>query len=245
MNPEFLIIFVASATIATSALSSLLGMGGGMLLMLVLISCTDLSTAMIVHGVIQFTSNGSRAILNYKHIKWKILPEYFIGAISAIVIFFLFDIVIEKKLLLFMLASIPFLTFLERFSKHLNIDSPFRPLACGSIVTLTQLSVGVSGPLLDVFYLSGKQPRHQVIATKALTQTLGHLLKTVFYLSVTNGFSGEKSLISFLPIFCLTTVLGTKLGKNMLDRISDYHFRKMAKPFLVLIAVSTFLKALY
>ena len=48
-------------------------------------------------------------------------------------------------------------------------------MSTGVVVSATQLLAGASGPLLDVFYLNTPLNRYQVIASKAITQTLGHV----------------------------------------------------------------------
>lgn len=61
------------------------------------------------------------------------------------------------------------------------------------MVTAAQLAAGASGPLLDVFYLNTKLDRLAIVATKALTQTLGHLLKLGYYVGVI-GLTGVDDL---------------------------------------------------
>ena len=57
-------------------------------------------------------------------------------------------------------------------------------------MTAAQLFAGASGPLLDFFYLHARLDRYQVVANKALTQTIGHMLKLVYYGGVM-GVSGD------------------------------------------------------
>ena len=54
-------------------------------------------------------------------------------------------------------------------------------LACGIVNMACLLSAGVSGPILDVFYINSGLTRHQVIAIKGFTQTTGHLLKILYF----------------------------------------------------------------
>jgi uncharacterized membrane protein YfcA len=49
------------SVLLTSILSGILGMAGGMILMAILVSTVSVATAMMIHGVVQATSNGSRA----------------------------------------------------------------------------------------------------------------------------------------------------------------------------------------
>ena len=58
-------------TFATALISGMFGMGGGMILMGVLLALLPLSQAMVLHGSVQLTSNGSRAWLLRRHIRWR------------------------------------------------------------------------------------------------------------------------------------------------------------------------------
>src|SRR3954462_9256840 len=56
-------IVIVVAVVLTSMLLGVLGMAGGILLMALLVSLKSIAAAMIIHGVVQATSNGSRAWL--------------------------------------------------------------------------------------------------------------------------------------------------------------------------------------
>src|SRR4051794_18407553 len=63
-------IVIVGAVVLTSMLSGVLGMAGGILLMALLVSLKSIAAAMIIHGVVQATSNGSRAWLLRKHVAY-------------------------------------------------------------------------------------------------------------------------------------------------------------------------------
>lgn len=63
-----LVVFV------TSTLSGVLGMAGGMILMAVLATTLPIAAAMMLHGAVQLTANGSRAWFLREHIQWMVLP---------------------------------------------------------------------------------------------------------------------------------------------------------------------------
>jgi uncharacterized membrane protein YfcA len=94
-------------------------------------------------------------------------------------------------------------------------------------VTAAQLFAGASGPLLDVFYLNARLDRYQIIANKALTQTLGHLLKLVYYGGVI-GVTGDGIEPVALLLAVPAAILGTRLGTRLLDHMGDTHFRRMS-----------------
>jgi hypothetical protein len=104
---------------------------------------------------------------------------------------------------------------------------------CGLLVTLLNLTAGVAGALLDVFFVRTQLTRHQVVATKAVTQTLSHIQKLVYFgiivrevASDTPGVHAAAELpwwifVAVIPL----SMLGTTAGKRVLDRMTDTNFR--------------------
>jgi hypothetical protein len=73
------------------------------------------------------------------------------------------------------------------------------------------LVAGVSGPLLDVFFVRAELSRHAVVATKAATQSLAHLAKVAVYgAALSAGGTGVPWLVVLLGV--PLSVLGTALG---------------------------------
>src|SRR3546814_5444179 len=53
---------------------------------------------------------------------------------------------------------------------------------------------GVSGPLLDVFFVRSSMDRRAVVATKAACQTLSHLAKLIYFAHAMGGESGADEV---------------------------------------------------
>jgi len=60
----FVVALLAFSTLATSFISCILGMVGGMILMGVLLALLPLPSAMLLHGVVQLAANGWRALMS-------------------------------------------------------------------------------------------------------------------------------------------------------------------------------------
>ena len=209
--------------LATSMLSGLLGMAGGMVLMAVLAATLPIATAMILHGAVQLTANGARAWFLRQHIRWSILPWYAAGAALVLALFSMLVLVPEAG---WVLVCIGMLSLAGRFSGHvarMEVTRPAVASLCGAVVTAAQLLAGASGPLLDVFYLHSQMTRHEVVASKAITQAFGHVLKIGYY-GVIIGSSATLPT-PFLMLAMAAAVLGTRLGTTLLDRINERRFR--------------------
>ena len=98
---------------------------------------------------------------------------------------------------------------------------------------MTGLNVlaGVSGPLLDVFFVRTALSRHAIVATKAATQAFSHSVKMVFY-GVPIFASTQPSGLPpwyFFAIAAPLAMLGAVLGGRMLDRMNDINFLKWTR----------------
>ncbi len=227
-------VLIASV-FATSVLSGVLGMAGGMILMAILVSMMSVPAAMIVHGAVQATSNGSRAWILRAHIRWRVLPPYLLGSAAALAVFKALTLVPDAGLVLVLVGVFAWLARLVPRLKGLDVERPATAVACGATVTAAQLFAGASGPLLDVFYLNASLDRYQVIASKAFTQTIGHLLKLAYYATL---IGVAESLPWWLFVVAMATaVTGTRVGTRLLDRWRDEMFRSVSG--WVILAIAT------
>jgi uncharacterized protein len=225
---------ILASVLVTSILSGVLGMAGGMILMAVLVSAVPVASAMMIHGAVQATSNGSRAWFLRTSIQWQIMPAYVLGAALALLLFAVLTYVPDANLILIVVGAFPFLARLVPHLRGLDVGKPVVAVCCGMVVTSAQLLAGASGPLLDVFYLNSKLNRFQIIASKAVTQTLGHLLKLVYYgwiIGVSQHFE-----IGFYLLAMAFAVAGARIGTHLLGGISDDRVRRLSGYVILVIA---------
>jgi uncharacterized membrane protein YfcA len=229
-----MIPLLLSAILATSIISGVLGMAGGMILMAILVSTFPVGTAMMLHGAVQATANGSRAWFLRTHIQWHVLPPYALGAGLTVGAFTALAILPDADLILIAVGLLPWLARLTPKLKGLEISHRPTAFACGVVVTAAQLFAGASGPLLDVFYLNTRLNRFQVIASKAFTQTLGHLLKLLYY-GLIIGVSGSVEAWLYV-LAIITAIIGTRIGTRLLARVTDERFRTASSMLILAIA---------
>jgi uncharacterized membrane protein YfcA len=214
------------SALATSLLSGLVGMAGGVVLMAVLVNILPVSSAMVLHGITQFTANGSRTLILRKHLMWRLLPGYILGASVAVAGFSALLFVPEASVVLILVGLFPWLARLQPKSSALNITRPASNIICGFSVTSAQLLAGAAGPLLDLFYLNSGLDRQTVVANKALTQTIGHLLRIFYYGAI---ISVATPLPNWLFLAAaIAAVIGTRLGTWLLARWDDQRFQRVS-----------------
>ena len=214
---------IISSALATSVLSGLVGMAGGVVLMAILINVLPVSSAMVLHGVTQFTANGSRTLILRRFLLWQLLPGYMLGAALAVAGFSALLFVPDASVVLILVGLFPWVAKLKPKLGGLNITRPLSSVLCGLSVTSAQLLAGAAGPLLDMFYLNSGLDRQTVVANKAMTQTIGHLLRILYYGAI---ISVETLLPNWLFLAAaVTAVLGTRIGTWLLSRWDDAVFQ--------------------
>jgi uncharacterized membrane protein YfcA len=190
---------------------------------------------MVLHGVTQTASNGSRIWLYRSHIRWLVLIPYAVGAFACLAIFAAFAFVPSKGLLFIIIGSFPFLAI--RLPKSIELDMERKPVSmmCGFVVTLAQLLAGASGPILDIFYIQSRLTRFEILGTKAITQTLGHVIKLVYYAFFISIAVDIPPYV--YPLVVAAAIAGNALGKLVLEQMSDAQFRTIGRRIIMVIGV--------
>ena len=246
MGVDILTLIIVVASFATAFLSSIFGMLGGLILMGILVSLIQVGPAMILHGLIQMTSNGYRAWLNQKDINWKIIGTLFLGNIIAMATLFFIAFVPDRITVLFALGILPYIAW--AMPNNLSFDVTKTPIGilAGMVVVGTNLLAGVGGPLLDVFFQRVEMTRHQVVATKAVAQFLGHVSKVIFFGGLAVTSSAENWPVFWLLITAMiVSVIGTTLGKKVLDRINDKTFFSWTQRIMLTVGAVMIARAIY
>ena len=246
MGVDILTLIIVVASFATAFLSSIFGMLGGLILMGILVSLIQVGPAMILHGLIQMTSNGYRAWLNQKDINWKIIGTLFLGNIIAMAMLFFIAFVPDRITVLFALGILPYIAW--AMPNNLAFDVTKTPIGilAGMVVVGTNLLAGVGGPLLDVFFQRVEMTRHQVVATKAVAQFLGHVSKVIFFGGLAVTSSAENWPVFWLLITAMiVSVIGTTLGKKVLDRINDKTFFSWTQRIMLTVGAVMIARAIY
>lgn len=233
----YLLLFTAA--LITSFISGVLSMAGGMILMGIFSFLLAVPAAMMLHGITQTFSNGSRVWWYRHHIRKVVLIPYTLGAFTILGIFSVTAFIPPAGLIFLLIGLFPFLTRMLPKSFNLDIEQPKIAFLSGLAVTLTQMLAGASGPVLDIFYLQSKLTKEEILGTKAVTQTFGHILKLIYYgsLMMSAGNSLNGWLITTVIVAAL---LGNFLGSLIVKRISDVQF-KMVGRYIVLIIGAIYL----
>jgi uncharacterized membrane protein YfcA len=226
---------LAGAILSTSFLSGIFGTAGGMLLMGILLLLMPFSAAMVLHGITQMASNIWRSWLWRSHIQWRVTGYFAMGAVNAALGFVLIAAVPTKSVALIILGLLPFVGLLLPRRLTPDITRPGHGFGCGILCTSLQLMAGVSGPVMDVYFIRSNLDRKQMVATKATIQAFGHFLKVAYFGQLLA--SGTDTVApTTIALAIALALIATQLSRSVLDAISDTQFRTWTRRLITVIA---------
>jgi uncharacterized membrane protein YfcA len=228
-------IGLAASIIATSFLSGLFGMAGGMVLMGLLLILLPVPAAMVLHGVTQVASNGARAWLWRRHIIWRLFAGYMAGAVLALGLFAMIQFIPSKAVVLIFIGLAPLMALAMPDRLMPNLLKPTHAAACGFICTVLQLLAGVSGPIFDAFFVKSGMDRKAQVSTKAVAQTFGHFVKLIYFGTII--VSDENHVEPAVMVVAVATaIFGTWLSRRILEGMTDHNFRTWSQRIIVTIS---------
>lgn len=243
MQTSLLIILAAGLC---AVISGLFGMAGGLIFMGIIASFMSVSAAMVVHGVVQSVSNGSRSTILRDHIRWDILGWQSLGALPAIFLMLWLAFTPNKSQLFLALGVLPLLLWLPKGVLAGDAEKPAHAVLCGTMVMGLNLSAGVAGPALDFFYVRTALSRKAIVATKAVTMFVSHLVKIGYFGIPLMRIQGLADLppIWVFAFAIPAVIIGTKTGTSLLERFSDVGFRKYTRILVTVVGAVYVLRGL-
>jgi uncharacterized protein len=226
----------AAAIVSTTFISGIFGMAGGMILMAILLAFLPLAPAMILHGLVKIAANARRAWQWRAHICWQPVAHYAAASVVVTAIMARVDFSASKAIALILIGLAPFVGLVLPARVAPDVRRRGHDYGCGAICTPLQLLAGVSGPILDVFFVRSTLDRKKLVATKAAVQLLGHILKIAYFGHVLATDGEAVPTIAALEAIPLA-VAGTHLSRFVLDVMGDTQFRIWSR--YVIGAVST------
>lgn len=230
---DHLHFLLCAISFLTSAVSAVLGIGGGILLLAAMSLVVPIASLIPLHGVVQLSSNFSRACAQPSALIWSIIVPFALGGLfGASLGSFLLPYFVWRFLPPILGVLILLFTWLPEQSRVGRIPGKFFSL--GAIQSFLSLFVGVSGPLNAPFLIREGLSRDQVVVTHAGQMTAVHLIKILTF-----GFLGfnysDHALVLFFMI--LGAVLGSMVGVKVRAMIPEELFKRMIKYLLSILAL--------
>jgi uncharacterized membrane protein YfcA len=133
-----------------------------------------------------------------------------------------------------LLGVTPFMARLTPSNLKPNPDSIWQGTFYGSVCMGLMLMTGVSGPLMDTFFLGGQFDRRGIIATKATCQVASHFIKLVYFGGIIDQAASVDPILAAVAIAASMT--GTTLSRRVLEAMSDLQFRSWARRLISVVA---------
>jgi uncharacterized protein len=226
---------IGASILATSFISGIFGMAGGLILLGVLLVFLDVAPAMVLFGAVQTVSNGWRSALWLRHVNWSIVWRYLVGSTLMFLVLRLVAVLPSKATLYIGLGLIPFAADLLPRKLTPDITRPGAPYICGAFIITLQLLAGAAGHILDIFFQKSPLDRKTIVGTKAVTQVTGHLYRILYFGSFEFAFDTSLPWWVYLAALVLS-VAGTSLAAPVLLRMSDTGFRAWSRRLTMSIA---------
>ena len=218
----------------TATLSGVLGMGGGITLITVMAIYLPPPVLIPLHGIVQLSSNLSRSILHFRHIRATILAPFAAGGLVGAALGSRLVVEIPEDLYKTVLAVfILVFTWMPKLKGVRPIPGRFAIL--GAVATFISLFVGATGPLIAPFFVREKGlDKRGIMACKASCQLVVHTLKIITFFAL--GFSVGPYL-GLLIGMVLVSFLGNYLGSLILGKLPENVFRWFFKILITVLAV--------
>ncbi|MCH8878390.1 MAG: sulfite exporter TauE/SafE family protein [Planctomycetes bacterium] len=225
---------LALAAFATSIISGIIGMGGGILLLATMLSFLSHAETIPAHGAVQLVSNGTRLLVFLRHIDVRTVLRFAAGALPGSIIGGLLLVWLRKD---HIDSTEPY--FKIAIGLYVLITT-FRPIAkrpasnesappristftlLGGLAGVLGLTIGAIGPLIAPAFLHAGFVKERMIATKAVCQMIIHVLKVPIFLA--SGLVDYTKLGQLIVVMSLMVIPGTLIGKKILKRVDERAF---------------------
>lgn len=231
------LVVIGVAALATSVLSAIAGLGGGIVLLVVIAQFFVPTVAIPIHGAIQFVSNGSRGAMLWRDVAWRavlwssilVLPASILGVYAATSIP---DDATRVALGMFVLI-IGWRPGLLTWRSGQRLPDPAL-IGVGAVSGFLNSTVGASGPVTSPFFKAVTATHVAFVATAAISQVVAHTSKIVAF--SLDDFS-LRDHVAVITIGAVGVVVGTWVGTRLLGRITDDRLDAVFKLVLSALAI--------
>ncbi len=239
MSSAFLII----AAFFSSALTAVLGVGGGVLLISLMPGLLPIAAVVPVHGVVQLASNATRVAFGKRHAQWRLVAIYASGAAlgaavgsRVVVTVPLTALPVVLGLFILLVTWVPRRWLTQRAGRARWVG---RFATVGAVQTFISLFVGAAGPLITPVLLREGLSRDRIVVTHGAMMSVLHALKIMTF-----GLLGF-AFAPYLPLMVgmvASVSAGSWVGTHLRPKIPEELFRRLLKVALTLLALRLILR---
>lgn len=228
------IILLTLAIAFSSAITSITGMAGGVLMFSAMSVFMPIKPLIAIHGVVQVFNNAARSWFLRNHVRWSMCLPFLVGSTlgAALTTFFIVQYVGQFFPLLILVLLIVYTLFKPKRLPQIKVrdkDYFWVGIATGCMGII----VGAIDPLLAVFFMRDDMTKEEIVCNKSIMQLFTHLTKIPAFLFLGFSFFDNAFLIIVLSF---AAVIGAKLGVMALRYVSTNVFFLLMKLALFIAA---------
>jgi len=230
IDAVFVVLVTASflASVANAAFSA----GGALIVLAITSTVLPIQAIVPIHSTLLIGSTATRVLFFWEHIDWKIAGPFLVGSlfgafIGARVYVELPEAFVATAISLLMLVAL----WLPRVTWRPRVRHPWAIV--GFIHTLVS-TMFAYGALLHSVILHTNLKRRQVVGTMAGGLTGMGVFKIAGYVMV--GFNYTPYLVTIAAAIAVS-FLGTAVGKQLGDRLSEDKFRLIYRVLITITAL--------
>lgn len=218
-----------------ATLSGMAGIGGGTILIAAMyaLGLTPV-VAVPVHAGVQLVSNGARTLAYWRHVEWRALRDFLIGAAPAPFIVAPLIANANEHWMLILMAAFILFTLWPRWIRLLRLEGRAGMVVAGILTGGLGSLVGATGTLIAPLFLRSDWSKQTTIATLAMCQSIAHLLKIIAFASFGFGILEHWQLL--LPM-SLAVIVGTLIGSRLHGRLDEDRFVVIFRVILAVLAI--------
>ncbi len=230
------IALLSAAAFCTSALTAVVGAGGGTALIALMLQLMTPAAAIPVHGAVQLASNTTRVWLFWKHMAWPIIFRF--AALMPFGVWIGLELFqgLPTEAVQILIGCFVLISLVTRqLGKLRNKDLPlwaFVPV--GFVTGILNMIVGVIAPVLGVLMIREDLSKEEVVGTLGFFGFIGNLLKIAGFTLI--GFSFAEygpTMLCMIP----AAVVGTRVGRAVLSNLDERYFLVAFRIVLVALAL--------
>ena len=220
------------AAFITSAITAVLGAGGGVLLLTLMPGLLPAHAIIPVHAVVQLASNTSRVAFAWRNVRWDMLRRYLLGACIGAMAGTQTVLSINAQYVPLILGiTILLITWLP----SLPTDRlPGKFLSFGIIHTLLATLAGATGPMSGAFLSREGLKKDSLVATAATFMATAHGLKVVAFALLGFSLAPYLELVLWMST---GVILGSWVGTRLRKVLPEFSFSTIFRWVITLLAL--------
>ena len=229
------ITLLAVAAFCTSALTAVVGAGGGTLLLALMLQGMPPTAAIPVHGCVQLAANSTRTWLLRAHLDWPIIWRFSLLIPLGVVLGLWLFQGLGPEIVQMLIGGFVLLTLIAGRLRGLSTRTlplwVFLPV--GLITGALNVIVGVIAPMLGALMSYTPLKKEAVVGTLGWFGVIGNLTKIAGFSAIGFSFAAYWPLIlAMVP----AAILGSRSGRHILARVDETLFRRAFQAMLIVLA---------